>query len=59
MPIVTVLGLAGPDFIVIALIIAVLAAPALLAIPIVWYVSRRRKKPPGFERADRRLRTKP
>jgi len=40
------LNLAGPDLIVIAIIIAVLAAPGLIAIPIVFYLERRRKKPP-------------
>lgn len=50
MPLANVLGLAGPDFIVIAMIIAVLAGPAIIALPIVWYVSRRRKKPPPIPR---------
>jgi len=40
------LNLAGPDLIVIAIIIAVLAVPGLIAIPIVFYLERRRKKPP-------------
>jgi hypothetical protein len=40
------LNLAGPDLIIIALIIAVLAIPALIAIPIVFYIARKNKKPP-------------
>jgi len=50
-PIANFLNLAGPDLIVIALIIAVLAAPGLVAIPIVFYLERRRKKPPPFPTA--------
>jgi len=38
--------LTGADFTVIALIIVVLAAPVLIAIPIIWSLSRRRQKPP-------------
>jgi hypothetical protein len=34
------------DFIVIAMIVVVLGAPALIVIPINLYLSRRRKKPP-------------
>jgi hypothetical protein len=40
------LNLAGPDLIVIAIIIAVLAAPSVIALPIVFYLERRRKKLP-------------
>jgi hypothetical protein len=41
------MNLAGPDLLVIAIIIAVLAGiPAAIAIPIVFYLERRRKKPP-------------
>jgi hypothetical protein len=39
-------NLAGPDLIVIALILAVLALPALIAIPIVFFIARKGKKPP-------------
>jgi hypothetical protein len=40
-------NLAGPDFIVIALILFVLAGiPALIALPIIFIVNRRSKKPP-------------
>jgi len=38
--------LAGPDSIVIAVIILVLAAPFAIAIPIVFMIDRRSKKPP-------------
>lgn len=38
--------LAGPDLIMIAIILAVLATPALIAVPIVFYIVRRGKKPP-------------
>jgi len=39
--------LIGPDLIVIALILAVLVGiPAAIAIPIVFAISRRSKKPP-------------
>jgi len=40
------LNLAGLGLIVIAIIIAVLAAPGVIALPIVFYLERRRKKPP-------------
>jgi hypothetical protein len=46
MPVASFLNLAGADFIIIAMIIGVLTAPAIIAILIVLYVSRRRKKPP-------------
>ena len=46
MPIANFWNLQGPDFIVIALILAVLAVPAAIAIPIVFLLERRRKKPP-------------
>jgi hypothetical protein len=39
------LNLAGPDFIVMAIIIVVLAAPAIIAIPIIFNLNRRRGKP--------------
>jgi hypothetical protein len=40
------LNLSGPDLIVIALIIAVLAGiPAVIALPIVFIINRRGKKP--------------
>jgi hypothetical protein len=41
------MNLAGPDFIVIAIILCVLfGIPALIALPIVFIVNRRNKKPP-------------
>jgi hypothetical protein len=41
------LNLMGPDFIVIALILAVLVGiPTALAIPIVFIINRRSKRPP-------------
>ena len=56
-PVASVPNLGGPDLIVMALIIAVLAAPGLIAIPIVLYLERRRRKPPPLptdsERAQR------
>ncbi len=39
-------NLAGPDLVVIAIILAVLSAPAVIAIPIVFYINRRSKKTP-------------
>jgi len=40
-------NLVGPDFIVIAIILCVLfGIPALIALPIVFIVNRRSKKPP-------------
>jgi hypothetical protein len=38
--------LAGPDLIVIALILAFLTVPAAIAVPIFFFLERRRKKPP-------------
>jgi len=47
MPFASFLNLAGPDIIVILIIIAVLAGiPAAIAIPIVFLLDRRRKRPP-------------
>jgi hypothetical protein len=46
MPIANVFNLQGPDFIVIATILAVLATPALIALPIIFVIHRRSKKPP-------------
>jgi hypothetical protein len=41
------MNLAGPDFIVIAIILCVLfGIPALIALPIVFIFNRRNKKPP-------------
>jgi len=41
------MNLAGPDFIVMAIILCVLfAIPALIALPIVFILNRRSKKPP-------------
>jgi len=39
-------NLQGPDFIVIAITLAVLATPALIALPIIFVIHRRGKKPP-------------
>jgi hypothetical protein len=40
-------NLAGPDFIVLAIILAVLVGvPTAIALPIVFIISRRNKKPP-------------
>jgi uncharacterized RDD family membrane protein YckC len=39
------LNLAGPDFIIMAIIIVVLAAPAIIAIPIIFYLNRHRGRP--------------
>jgi hypothetical protein len=46
MPIANFSNLMGPDLIVIVLIIAVLAIPFAIAIPIVFLIDRQRKKPP-------------
>jgi len=46
MPIANFFNLQGPDFIVIAIILAVLVTPALIALPIIFVIHRRSKKPP-------------
>ena len=46
-PLANFLNLVGPDFLVIGIILIVLfGIPALIAVPIIFIVNRRRKKPP-------------
>jgi hypothetical protein len=40
------LNIGGPDLIIMALIIAVLSAPGVIAVAIVLVLERRRNKPP-------------
>jgi hypothetical protein len=48
-------NLVGPDLIVIALVLAVMAIPALIALAIVLLVLRKGKKPPPLPESTPRL----